>query len=221
MRQCKHFMENSSIKQRMKTVWKQIRVSSIGLALFGSCILAFGLYQIHSVSGITEGGVLGLTLLLHHWFGLSPAISGFFLNVLCYAIGFRALGKMFLFYSAVSGIGFSLFYGIFEMFPRFWQIGTGPIDLVIAAITGALFVGLGAGLCVRVGGAPSGDDALAMAISAKTHLSIQWAYLISDLTVLGLSLTYIPVTKLIYSLLTVVLSGQIIGIVNNAGRRKK
>ena len=189
----------------MKTVWKQIRVSSIGLALFGSCILAFGLYQIHSVSGITEGGVLGLTLLLHHWFGLSPAISGFVLNVLCYAIGFRALGKMFLFYSAVSGIGFSLFYGI----------------LVIAAITGALFVGLGAGLCVRVGGAPSGDDALAMAISAKTHLSIQWAYLISDLTVLGLSLTYIPVTKLIYSLLTVVLSGQIIGIVNNAGRRKK
>ncbi len=214
-------MENSSIKNKLKASLSQIRVSSIGLALFGSCILAFGLYHIHSVSGITEGGVLGLTLLLHHWLDISPAISGFVLNVLCYAIGFRALGKIFLFYSAVSGVGFSLFYGLFELFPRFWQIGTAPLDLILAGVAGAVFVGIGAGLCVRVGGAPSGDDALAMAISTKTKLSLQLAYLISDITVLGLSLTYIPVTKLAYSLLTVVLSGQIIGIVNKVGRRKR
>ncbi len=212
-------MENSSIKDKLKAGLSQIRVSSLGLALFGSCILAFGLYQIHSISGITEGGVLGLTLLIHHWLNISPAISGFVLNVLCYAIGFRALGKIFLFYSAVSGVGFSLFYGIFEMFPRIWQIGTGPVDLVMAAAAGAIFVGIGAGLCVRVGGAPSGDDALAMAITAKTKLSIQWAYLISDLTVLGLSITYIPVGKLVYSLLTVVLSGQIIGFVSRVGKK--
>ncbi len=214
-------MENSSIKNKLKASLSQIRVSSIGLALFGSCILAFGLYHIHSVSGITEGGVLGLTLLLHHWLDISPAISGFILNVLCYAIGFRALGKMFLFYSAVSGVGFSLFYGLFERFPRIWQFGTTPWNLFIAAVAGALFVGIGAGLCVRVGGAPSGDDALAMAISARTKLSIQWAYLISDLIVLGLSLTYISVWKLVYSLLTVVLSGQIIGCVNRIGKGRK
>lgn len=211
-------MENSSIKDKLKASLSQIRVSSIGLALFGSCILAFGLYHIHSVSGITEGGVLGLTLLIHHWLHISPAISGFVLNVICYAIGFRALGKMFLIYSAVSGVGFSLFYGIFEIFPRIWPIRTGPVDLLLAAVAGALFVGIGAGLCVRVGGAPSGDDALAMAIAAKSRLHIQWAYLISDLIVLGLSLTYIPAIKLVYSLLTVVLSGQIIGIVNKVGR---
>ncbi len=89
----------------------------------------------------------------------------------------------------------------------------------MAAAAGAIFVGIGAGLCVRVGGAPSGDDALAMAITAKTKLSIQWAYLISDLTVLGLSITYIPVGKLVYSLLTVVLSGQIIGFVSRVGKK--
>lgn len=214
-------MENSSIKHFLQDIRKQIRVSSLGLALFGSAILAFGLYQIHSASGITEGGVLGLTLLLHHWLGLSPAISGFILNTVCYLIGFRALGKMFIVYSAVSGIGFSVFYGFFECFPRFWQIGTNPLNLLLASVVGALFVGIGAGLCVRVGGAPSGDDALAMAISAKTRLSIQWAYLISDLIVLGLSLTYIPISKLIYSLLTVVISGQIIGFVNKFRKGRK
>jgi hypothetical protein len=34
---------------------------------------------------------------------------------------------------------------------------------------------------------------------------------VTDLTVLGLSLTYIPLSRLWYSLLTVILSGQIVG----------
>ena len=82
---------------------------------------------------------------------------------------------------------------------------------MLAALAGALFVGVGVGLCVRVGGAPSGDDALAMSMSKVFKIEIQWMYLITDLSVLALSLTYIPLQKIIYSLLTVVLSGQIIG----------
>ena len=58
-------------------------------ALIGSAILSFGLYNVHSMSGVTEGGVLGLTLLLHHWFGISPSVSGFIMNLLCYLLGFR------------------------------------------------------------------------------------------------------------------------------------
>ena len=45
-----------------------------------------------------------------------------------------------------------------------------------------------------------------------TKIPIQWIYLVSDLTVLLLSLSYIPIRRIAYSLLTVVLSGQIIGI---------
>ena len=63
------------------------------LALAGSAILAFGLYNVHSFSNVTEGGVLGMTLLLHHWFGLSPSISGLVLNAACYIGGWRTLGR--------------------------------------------------------------------------------------------------------------------------------
>ena len=81
-----------------------------------------------------------------------------------------------------------------------------------AAISGSIFVGVGCGICVRQGGAPSGDDALSMSLSRITGIPIQWVYLLSDLLVLGLSLTYIPLEKIAYSLLTVLLSGQIIGL---------
>ena len=181
----------------------------IALALIGSAIQAFGLYNVHSFAGVTEGGVLGLTLLLNHWLNISPALSGFVINVICYLIGFKILGKEFIFYSAVGGGGFSLFYAVCEQFPPVWpNIAEHPL---LAAVLGALFIGVGVGVCVRAGGAPGGDDALAMSIHHVTHLEIQWVYLFFDLVVLGLSISYIPLKRLIYSLLTVVLSGQIIG----------
>lgn len=188
---------------------KSISIRSCIIAFLSAAFLAFGMYNIHSVSGITEGGVLGAVLLIQHWFHISPAISSLILNALCYLLGWRTLGKSFLFYSAVSALGYSIGFSICEQFPPIYpQIASMPLA---AAIAGSLFVGIGCGLCVRIGGAPSGDDALAMSLSKLTRLPIQWVYLISDLVVLVLSLSYIPAEKIAYSLLTVILSGQIIG----------
>ena len=182
--------------------------------LLGSAILAFGLYQVHAFAGVTEGGVLGLTLLAHHWLGLSPAVSGLVMNIACYLLGWRVLGLGFILYSAVAGGGFSLFYALFEQFDPFWpDLGQYPL---LAAVLGALFVGVGVGLCVRAGGAPGGDDALAMSLAKITGWEIRWLYLASDLIVLALSLSYIPARRLLYSLLTVVLSGQLIGLLQKA-----
>ena len=187
----------------------RLRPKNCAVALLGSAILAFGLYNVHSLSGVTEGGVLGLTLLLEYWFGLSPAVSGLVMNLACYLLGWRLLGRRFILYSAVAGGGFSLFYALFEQFDPLWpQLAEMPIA---AAVAGALFVGIGVGLAVRSGGAPSGDDALAMATSQVTGIPLQWAYLLFDLLVLGLSISYIPLSRIGYSLLTVLISGQLIG----------
>ena len=193
-----------------------LKPKKCALALLGSGILAFGLYNIHALSGVTEGGVLGMTLFLHHWIGLSPALSGLVLNALCYWLGWKLLGREFIAYSIVAGVGFSLFYGVCEQFDPLWpQLAEHPL---LAAVLGALFVGVGVGISIRAGGAPGGDDALAMSISAVSHWDIQWAYLISDLVVLALSATYIDWKRLACSLLTVILSGQIIGLVQKIGK---
>jgi len=181
------------------------------ITLLGSCILAFGLCHIHALSGVTEGGQLGLTLLLHHWLHITPAISALVINIICYAAGWKALGKSFLFYSFVAAAGFSGFYRIFEQFPPvFPELAQYPLA---AALLGAVFVGLGCGLCVRVGGAPCGDDALAIILSHIFKAKIEYFYMISDITVLLLSLSYIPVQRIGFSLLTVLLSSKLVGIV--------
>ena len=202
-----------------KEALKNITFKKCAITLLGSFILAFGLYHVHSISGVTEGGVLGATLLLEHWTGISPALTGGIMNVLCYVLGWKLLGKEFIAYSALATVGFSGMYKICEQFPHLWP-GLADMPLV-AALVGALFVGVGAGLCVRVGGAPSGDDALAMSISHATGWKIQWVYLMSDLIVLVMSLSYIPIRRIGYSLFTVLLSGQLIGFVQNFNRTQE
>lgn len=199
--------------QEWKEALKKITLKNCAITLLGSFILAFGLYNVHSISGVTEGGVLGATLLLEHWTGISPAFTGGIMNILCYILGWKLLGKEFIAYSALATAGFSGTYKICEQFPHLWpQLVEMPLT---ASLVGALFVGVGAGLCVRIGGAPSGDDALAMSISQATGWKIQWVYLMTDLIVLVLSLSYIPVKRIGYSLFTVLLSGQLIGFIQN------
>ena len=159
----------------------------IALCMIGSSIMAFGLYNVHSLSGVTEGGILGMTLLLNYWLDLSPAITGFIMNAACYLVGWKLLGWSFILYSTIAGFTFSASYAVFEQFPRLWP-GLADMPLT-AAIVGALFIGIGAGLCVRAGGAPSGDDALAMSICRVTKSDIRIPYLASDLLVLALSLS--------------------------------
>ena len=181
----------------------------------GSVILALGLYNIHSISDITEGGALGLTLLLEHWIHISPAVSNCVITVICYFVGWRTLGRDFLLMSGISVGTFSVVYAICEQFPPVYPaIAKMPLA---AAVLGAVFVGVGVGFCVKAGGAPTGDDAFAMSIHEKTNISLQWVYLAFDLIVLAASLSYIPYRKIAYSLLSVILSGQIVGRIANEG----
>ena len=135
--------------------------------LLGSAILAFGLFNEHSQSRITEGGVLGTTLLLQHWFGISPSISEAVLDVCCYLLGLKYLGKSFLRYALTATGGFALSYALFE---RMGYMLPSMLDQpLLAAVVGGLFVGVGVGLVVRVGGAAGGDDALALVIAKLLH----------------------------------------------------
>jgi len=187
----------------------RLNLKCILLVLLGSLIQAIGICNIHAFSDVTEGGTLGVTLLIYHWTNISPAITSLILNAVCYFFGWRVMGKEFLAYSAISICFYSLCYSVLEAFaPLFPEILDKPL---LCAVIGAIFVGVGAGISVLGGGAPGGDDALAMSISKCFKCGIQYVYLVSDLLVLLISLTYIPFKRIAYSLLTVILSGQIVG----------
>lgn len=202
-------MSRKNITKHLGDVLHQIKPIDLIVILLSNGILAFGLYNIHAQADITEGGILGFILLLEQWFGLSPAYTELVLNFICYGVAWKLLGSLCIFYSFAAMIGFSIAYRLAESFgPIYPQIAEMPL---VASIMGAIVVGVTVGICVRLGCAPGGDDALALCTSHVFRIEIQWAYMTFDFTVLLLSLSYIPLRKILYSMVTVVLSGQIIG----------
>ena len=130
--------------------------------LLGTAICSFGIYNIHRQTGVTEGGVLGMIVLLNYWFDISPSILSVSLDLLCYALAFRRLGVRFLIISGVSSLSLSMFFRIWESFPP--MLPNFYDRPLIAAVLGALFIGVGVGVVIRNGGSCSGDDALALFI---------------------------------------------------------
>ena len=62
-----------------------------------------------------------------------------------------------------------------------------------------------------------GDDALALTIAHLTKWRIARAYLLTDITVLVLSLSYIPVSRIVFSLVTVTVSSFLIDFIQSRG----
>ena len=199
----------------MRTIirWKAklfqgLSVKNILWILVGAAICTFGIHNIHQQVGITEGGVIGGMLLLEHWLRISPAYITPVLDIACYLLALKYLGAGFIRTSILSTLSVSLFYKLWEQFPPMLPDLSG--HPLVAAVLGALFVGIGVGIIVRQGGSSGGDDALALVISKVSKCRLSFAYLFTDLTVLVLSLSYIPVSRIAFSLVTVTVSSFLI-----------
>lgn len=185
-----------------------LSVKKVLLIILGAAVCSFGIHNIHQRTAITEGGVIGMMLLIDRWLGLPPAVITPVLDITCYALAFRYLGGQFIKISVISTVSVSLFYDFWEMFPPMLpDLSAYPLA---AALAGGVFVGIGVGLIVRQGGSSGGDDALALTISHVTRWRLSRAYLFTDLVVLVLSLSYIPLQRIFFSLITVTLSSFLI-----------
>ncbi len=182
------------------------------LILAGSLILAFGVFNLNYQNNITEGGVLGVLLLLKNLFNIEPSLSNIIIDASLFMVGYKFFGKNFLINSIIATCSFSIFYAIFE--------GIGPIvptfdSKLLGTVLSGLFVGIGVGMVVRNGAAAGGDDALALVISKITSLTIGRIYMIGDIAVLLLSLSYLSTYDIFWSLIAVNISGRVIDFIYN------
>ncbi|NCD08751.1 MAG: hypothetical protein EOL98_04865 [Negativicutes bacterium] len=176
------------------------------------------MYNFHQQTGITEGGVFGLNLLLNRWFDISVAIIAPILDSIFYLLAMAYLEKKFLIISAVSTILFAASYRFWEVFPPLIpNLSNTPLA---AAVLGGLFVGFGVGIIIREGGSSGGDDTLALIIAKKSGCRLSVAYFACDAVVLGLSMSYIPAAKIIYSVITVIVSSSLIGYMQRKAKKR-
>lgn len=196
-----------------------LTVKKILLIMLGAAVATFGIHNIHQRVNITEGGVIGLMLLVENWLHVSPAYITPVLDVACYVLAARYLGSQFIKLSLVSTLFVSAFYKLWEHLP--FMLPDMVAHPLLAALLGGLFVGLGVGLIVQQGGSSGGDDALALVISHRLGWRLSRSYLFTDCVVLLASLSYIPLVKIACSLVTVTVSSYVIDWVKNLDTKAK
>ena len=83
-------------------VEKRTHAKHIILILLGSLILSFGIYNLNYQNNITEGGVLGLLLLLKNLFNIELSVANLIIDTALLIMAYKFFGKQFLIYSIIA-----------------------------------------------------------------------------------------------------------------------
>ena len=182
---------------------------------FGSVIAAFALEQYLIPNTILDGGITGISIIIYKLTNLPLGVLVVILNIPFIYIGYKNLGKRFLFRTIYSMICFSLCLSFFELLPVFTE------EMLLATVFGGALLGVGVGLIIRSGGCNDGTESVAIVISKKTSLSVGQIVLIFNLIIYTVAGFIFGFDRAMYSLLTYIITFKVIDFVSEGLEQAK
>ncbi|MGP4105784.1 YitT family protein [Virgibacillus sp. L01] len=183
-------------------------VKEILMIIVGSFIFAIGVNYFAIPNRLSEGGVIGITIVTFYLFDWSPGIVNFILNTSLVAVGYKFFDKRVIVYTIIAIIFSSLFLH--------FTVGWGDEingDTLLAALFAGLSVGLGLGLIFRSGGTSGGSAILARLGNQLLGWTIGKGMLVIDIAVIVVSSFIIGQEKAMYTLISVYVGAKVIDVV--------
>ena len=181
----------------------------------GSIIAAFALEQFLIPNTILDGGVTGISIIIYKVTNIPLSILVLLINIPFIYIGYKNLGKRFLFRTVYSMLVFSLFLSYFELFNPLTE------EMLLATVFGGAILGVGVGLIIKCGGCNDGTESVAMVISKKTSLSVGQIVLLFNLVIYVLAGFIFGFDRAMYSLLTYIITFKVIDFVSEGLEQAK
>lgn len=194
----------------------QRKILDYSALILGSFIFAIGINYFAIPNMLSEGGVIGITIITYYLFEWSPGLVSFILNVALVAIGYKFFSKRTIIYTIVTIVFMSVFLELTKNWGE--QLGN---DTLLAALFAGLFVGGGLGMIFRVGGTSGGATTVARMLQQWLGWSVGKAVLVIDISVILLSAFVIGKEKAMFTLVAVYVGAKVIDkIVDGADDRK-
>ena len=178
------------------------------LLTVGSFLFAFGVTAFSLPNELSEGGVIGLTIIAYYLFGWSTGIVNFVLNAVLLVVGYKFFGRKTMIYTIVVIVLSSVFLS--------WTEGivtTPHNDTLLAAIYSGVFVGIGLGMIFRAGGTSGGSAILAQLGHQMLGWSVGKGMLLIDFLVIAGGYFVIGAEKSMCTLLAVFIGARVIDFV--------
>lgn len=204
-------MPNRIKRQLTLPLWQLLARTTTQQAwiTLGATMSAFAYVLFQMPYNLAAGGVSGLGLIVHHYYGFSPGLFFLLANLPLFIVGFYYLGRWhFLASSALAVFVFSLATEYFtDNMPV--VLGQFPIteDKLLAAIFAGLIYGIGTGIIYRYGGTIGGTSIPARIIYNLTGFPLSQSYLFTDLSIVLLAGFAFDWETALFALLTLLITG--------------
>lgn len=176
--------------------WKEIfNFKNILLNLIGVILITLALKGFMLPNKFLDGGVIGISILLHEVFHLPLGALILVLNIPFLFIGQKILGNTFAFQSLITFVMIALSI-------NFVHIEAVTSDRLLIALFGGCLIGVGMGFCIRSGSTADGIEILALLTTRKIGLNVsEVIFGINSLLFLAAA-WYFGISTALYSIVT-------------------
>lgn len=195
---------------------KKNLVSIIKITI-GAFLYGMGISLFLDPNSLAPGGVVGISIILNRFMGLSTGTLYFLINIPILLLGLWKLGSSLLFRSLYAVLVNTLVTNILG------QLEPVTTSMVPAALAGSLLLGCGMGLVFQGGGTTGGMDIIVKILRKKyRHLKTGSLFLMMDITIVAISaLVFKDFDRAMYALITVFFTGRIIDYLLYGGDEAK
>ena len=170
-------------------------------------VMAFNTSYFFIGNRLAQGGVSGLSLIIHYLSNIDMSYLYFALNIPLIILAYIFLGKNFLLKTLFATFVLSVFLKIFASFSE-------PLeDILLAAIFGGAINGIAIGIVFYAGGSTGGIDIIAKIINKYTGIPISRILLTTDFIVLSMVAVIFGKVIFMYTLISLVISSKMIDII--------
>ena len=170
-------------------------------------VMAFNINYFFVGNKLAEGGVSGLSLIIHYLSNIDVSYLYFALNIPLIILAYIFLGKNFLLKTFFATFVLSVFLKVFASFSE-------PLDdILLAAIFGGAINGIAIGIVFYAGGSTGGMDIVAKIVNKYTGIPISRILLATDFIVLSMVAVIFGKVIFMYTLISLIISSKMIDII--------
>ncbi len=180
---------------------KQLSQTALAV-IIGDFIYALGVAFFIEPAGLIMGGSTGISLFLHHTFGLSTSNVVLVINTVLFLVGLAVLGKMFAVNTLLSTFIFPFELKLTEYLAS--QI-TLTDDIFLCTFFGGALIGISLGIVIKSGASTGGMDIPPLVLNKFFGTSISGAMWVFDVIILLIQALFATREMVLYGIILVVL----------------
>lgn len=196
-------MVGQKVGGKAYNLFKEFFLIFLGIASAG-----FGLKGFLIPSGFIDGGVTGISLLVHFITPLNLSLLILVINLPFIFLARRQIGKVFALktFFAIIVLSLSLLWINYPII---------TLDKVLVAIFGGFFLGAGIGLSVRGGSVLDGTEILSIYLNRKTGFSMGEIVFFINIIIFSVAAIFLGIETALYSILTYLVASKAIDFVSH------